>query len=287
MRKPSHQIILSGVFPGLLAAVLLWGKFLPYCRRIAALPSNPDPLLDSMVYMFLHNWRVWLDGALGTLEVSLLGTLIGFLLATLLAFQRTVEIGRRDSRPLRVLKRAGRWLEQGYVAVIRGTPMMVQACIIYYGGFALVKSQMQGASITEINRAWSFFTAALMTVSLNSAAYLAEVLRGGIQALERGQKEAAWSLGFTDWQAMRKILFPQAVRNCLPAIGNELINNVKGTSVLNIIGFVELMFATGSVAGFYYKYLACYCNAALIYLLMTFSLTWLLNAGMKKAGWGV
>lgn len=145
---------------------------------------------------------------------------------------------------------------------------------------------MQGASITEINRAWSFFTAALITVSLNSAAYLAEVLRGGVEALERGQKEAAWSLGFTDWQAMRKIIFPQAVRSCLPAIGNELVNNVKGTSVLNIIGFVELMFATGTVAGFYYKYLACYCNAALIYLLMTFSLTWLLNAGMRKAGLG-
>lgn len=286
MRKLSRKSFISGALPGLLAALLIWGKFLPYCRRIAALPSNPDPLLDSMLYMFIHNWKVWLDGALGTLKVSVLGTLIGFLLAVLLAFQRTVEIGRRDSRPLRALKRTGRRLEQAYVAIIRGTPMMVQACIIYYGGFALAKSHMQGASITEVNRAWSFFTAALITVSLNSAAYLAEVLRGGVEALERGQREAAWSLGFTSWQAMRKIIFPQAVRNCLPAIGNELVNNVKGTSVLNIIGFAELMFATGSVAGFYYKYLACYCNAALIYLLMTFSLTWLLNAGMKKAGLG-
>lgn len=286
MRKPSRKSFISGVLPGLLAVLLIRGKFLPYCRRIAALPANPDPLLDSMAYMFIHNWKVWLGGALGTLEVSVLGTLTGFLLAVLLTFQRTAEIGRRDSRPLRALKRTGRRLEQAYVAIIRGTPMMVQACIIYYGGFALVKSHMQGAAITEVNRAWSFFTAALITVSLNSAAYLAEVLRGGVESLERGQKEAAWSLGFTNWQAMRKIIFPQAVRNCLPSIGNELVNNVKGTSVLNIIGFAELMFAAGSVAGFYYKYLACYCNAALIYLLMTLSLTWLLNAGMKKAGLG-
>ena len=83
---------------------------------------------------------------------------------------------------------------------------------------------------------------------------------------------------------MLRVIFPQAVRSTLPSIGNELVNNVKGTSVLNIIGFVELMFATGSVAGFYYKYLANYLIAAVIYLAMTLTLTWLLNAIMRRAG---
>lgn len=165
--------------------------------------------------------------------------------------------------------------------------MMVQACIVYYGGFMLTRAAMPNASITEVNRTWSFFTAALITVSLNSAAYLAEVLRGGIESLDKGQREAAASLGFSRWQAMIKVIFPQAVRNCLPSIGNELINNIKGTSVLNIIGFVELMFATGSVAGFYYKYLANYLIAAIIYLFLTLTLTAILNWVMKKAGIGV
>lgn len=83
---------------------------------------------------------------------------------------------------------------------------------------------------------------------------------------------------------MIRVIFPQAVRNSLPSIGNELINNIKGTSVLNIIGFVELMFATGSVAGFYYKYLANYLIAAAIYLILTLGMTWLLNLVMRKTG---
>lgn len=285
MIKTTGKIrIATGICLGMAAALWIGAVAVPYCRRIASLPANPDPLLDSMIYMFIHSRRIWLNGVVGTLEVSVLGTLLGFLFAIVLAFQRTVEIGKRDARLLRIFKHSGRSLERVYVAVIRGTPMMVQACIIYYSGFAIAKSLMAGATITEINQAWSFFTAGLITVSLNSAAYLAEVLRGGIESLERGQEEAAWSLGFTRWQTMRTVVFPQAIRNSLPSIANELINNIKGTSVLNIIGFVELMFATGTVAGFYYKYLASYCNAALIYLLMTLSLTGLLNLGMKKAG---
>ena len=265
-----------------VAACLYW--FLPYCREIAALPENPEALFPSMIYMLVNSRRLWLSGAWGTLSVSVLGTVIGFILAVGLVFLRTNAAGRHDSKALKAVKRFGVGVEKLYVTIIRGTPMMVQACIIYYGGFALTRAAMPNASITEVNRAWSFFTAALITVSLNSSAYLAEVLRGGIEALDKGQREAALSLGFSNWQAMIKVIFPQAVRNSLPSIGNELVNNVKGTSVLNIIGFVELMFATGSVAGFYYKYLANYLIAAVIYLVLTLSLTWLLDALMRRLG---
>ena len=91
-------------------------------------------------------------------------------------------------------------------------------------------------------------------------------------------------MGFTNWQAMCKVIFPQAMKNRLPSIGNELMNNIKGTSVLTAMGFVELMFATGIVAGFYYKYLASYCIAVIIYLILTLSLTWLLNFTVKRIG---
>ena len=103
--------------------------------------------------------------------------------------------------------------------------MMVQALIFYYYGFNLFKRT--GLTITEINNIWSFFISGLFTVSLNSTAYLAEVLRGGILAIDKGQTEAARSLGMTNWQTMRKVVFPQAVKNSIPAIGNEFIINIK------------------------------------------------------------
>lgn len=279
-RKP-HRIAACIFLAILLIVGLIW--LIPKCLEIVQSDVNPDALFPSMVYMLWHSRNLWLSGVWGTLSVSALGTVIGFLLAVLLAFVRSNQPAVRDRDALRFLKQAAIALEKGYVTIIRGTPMMVQACIVYYGGFMITRAAMPNATITEVNRIWSFFTAALITVSLNSAAYLAEVLRGGIESLDIGQTEAAVSLGFTRWQTMRKIVFPQALRNCLPSVGNELINNIKGTSVLNVIGFVELMFATGSVAGFYYKYLANYIIAAVIYLILTLSLTSLLNVIMKKA----
>jgi putative lysine transport system permease protein len=280
-----HKIgIVTGILLAVVLAILAVRIFLPWCRQIAALDSNPDAMFPSMIYMLINSRKLWLAGTWGTLSVSLLGTLIGFVLSIPLVFLRTNTADKRDAVLLRGLKRFGTGFERVYVTLIRGTPMMVQACIVYYGGFMITRAAMPNASITEVNRAWSFFTAALITVSLNSAAYLAEVLRGGIESLDRGQSEAAASLGFSRWQAMIRVIFPQAVRNSLPSIGNELINNIKGTSVLNIIGFVELMFATGSVAGFYYKYLANYLIAAAIYLILTLGMTWLLNLVMRKTG---
>lgn len=254
------------------------------CLDISAMEVNPEPLLDSMIFMAVRSRRIWWNGILGTLELSLLGTVIGFLAAVLLVFIRVSVPDKRDRAAVQLVKLVGVTFEKAYVAVVRGTPMMVQACVVYYGGFGVAKALMAGASITQVNQAWSFFTAGLITVSMNTAAYLAEALRGGIEALDKGQREAAQSLGFTHWQAMMKVIFPQAVKNSMPAIGNEFINNIKGTSVLNIIGVVELMFATGTVAGYYYKYLASYCVAALIYLVMTFSLTGLLNLLAARLG---
>lgn len=258
--------------------------FASRCLDVMEMETNPEPLLDSMLYMAINSRKIWLGGIIGTLELSLLGTVIGFFLAILLVFMRVNTPNVRDKEPIQFIKLIGGTFEKIYVTVIRGTPMMVQACVIYYGGFTIVRTAMTGATITQINQAWSFFTAGLITVALNTAAYLAEALRGGIESLDKGQREAAESLGFTHWQAMRKVIFPQAVRNSMPAIGNEFINNIKGTSVLNIIGVVELMFATGTVAGYYYKYLASYCVAAVIYLIMTFSLTTLLNCLAARFG---
>ncbi|MDY6397790.1 MAG: ABC transporter substrate-binding protein/permease [Treponema sp.] len=246
--------------------------------------KTTSSLLSSMIFMLKNNRSTWITGAWGTFKVSVLGTLIGFALALLLVFLRTTEIRKGDFALIRLVKKFFITLEKFYITIVRGTPMMVQACIIYYAGFSITKNLMDGAPIAEVNRAWSFFTAALITISLNTTAYLAEVLRGAIESLDKSPEEAAHVDGAGRIRIMFEIILPQALRACLPSIGNELVNNVKGSSVLNIIGFVELMFATGTVAGFYYQYLAAYCLAALIYLFMTISLTCLLNFIMLKTG---
>ncbi|HQQ89879.1 MAG TPA: amino acid ABC transporter permease, partial [Oscillospiraceae bacterium] len=137
-------------------------------------------------------------------------------------------------------------------------------------------------TITEINYVWSAFMAGLITVSLNSTAYLAEVLRGGIESIDSGQMEAARSLGMTSWQAMRKVVFPQAVKNSIPAIGNEFIINIKDSSVLSVISCFDLMFATTSVSGIYYQQLEVYCIAAIIYLILTYFSSLLMKAIAKR-----
>ena len=135
-------------------------------------------------------------------------------------------------------------------------------------------------TVTEINHVWSFFISGLCTVALNSTAYLTEVLRGGILAVDRGQTEAARSLGMTNWQTMLKVVFPQAVKNSIPAIGNEFIINIKDSSVLSVIGVMDLMYATKSVSGIYFRSLEIYCVAALLYLV----LTWLSSLLLKWLG---
>ena len=158
--------------------------------------------------------------------------------------------------------------------------MMVQALILYYFGFGLFKRT--DMTVTEINNVWSFFISGLCTVSLNSTAYLAEVLRGGIQSIDAGQTEAARSLGMTNWQTMTKVVFPQAIKNSIPAIGNEFIINIKDSSVLSVIGVMDLMYSIKSVSGIYFRSLEIYCVGALLYLVLTWLSSLLLKYVSKK-----
>ena len=157
---------------------------------------------------------------------------------------------------------------------------IVDAPIFETSGFGIFKST--GMTVTEINQVWSFFISGLMTVSLNSTAYLAEVLRGGIESIDHGQTEAARSLGMSSWQTMLKVVFPQAVKNSIPAIGNEFIINIKDSSVLSVIGCMDLMYATTTVSGIYFKALETYCIAAIFYLILTYFSSLLMKAISRK-----
>ena len=210
------------------------------------------------------------------MRLALFGTAIAFVLSLLMVFLRIQEPDKRDHDFVKFLKIVANKFSRFYIFVIRGTPMMVQSLILYNAVFGLFKRT--GMSVSDINRVWPLFLAGLVTVSLNSTAYLAEVLRGGILAVDAGQMEAARSLGMTHWQAMRKVVFPQAIKNSLPAIGNEFIINIKDSSVLCVVGVSDLMFMTRSVAGIYYKGTECYLIAAIVYLILTYLSSLLLKA---------
>lgn len=148
--------------------------------------------------------------------------------------------------------------------------MMVQSMVIFYG-IAMTTG-------VQLNR----IAAGILIVSINTGAYMAEIVRGGIISIDRGQFEAAHAIGMTHWQTMKCVVLPQAIRNILPATGNEFVINIKDTSVLNVISVTELFFQTKSAAGTYFRFFEAYAIAAAIYFILTFTVTRLLKLLEKK-----
>lgn len=198
-----------------------------------------------------------------TLLIALVGTIVGFFIGLLVGIVRTIP------DPTTRGKRWGlnfiKWLLSVYVEIFRGTPMMVQAAVIYYGI----------AQFWHLNLDRTI--AALIIVSINTGAYLAEVIRGGIISTPEGQFEAASALGMTHNQRMWHIILPQAIRNCLPSITNEFIVNIKDTSVLSIISVSELFFVGTTIASQTFQFFPTYLMISAIYLVLTFTITRIFN----------
>ena len=154
-----------------------------------------------------------------------------------------------------------RWLSGAYIAVFRSTPMLVQLSIIYYGLFyAISLPRLTLFGFVDISR----FIPGVVALALNSSAYVAEIFRAGILAVDKGQAEAARSLGLSKWQSMRLVVLPQAVKNVLPALANEMVTMVKESSICSVLGMAELMFAAKTIAGSTGISLAPYTLAALV-----------------------
>ena len=246
----------------------------------AATGMPHDDMLTQILYMFQQGYATYLQGILTTIELAVFGTAIAFVLAMLLVFVRIQHIDRPDNDFVRFWKKVGVGFAKVYSTVVRGTPMLVQGVIIYYAGFGLFSGS--GMSVTEINAVWSRFIAGLVVISLNSTAYMMEVLRGGIESVDKGQMEAARSLGLSQWQAMVKVVFPQGIRYAIPGLSNELVINIKDSSVLSVIGVFDLAFAASTIAGIYYKQLNAYLVIAVFYLIMTATASWLLGKLAKR-----
>lgn len=146
--------------------------------------------------------------------------------------------------------------------------MMVQAMFIYYLGKPVI--------------GWTPITAGLIIISINTGAYMAEIIRSGIQSVDKGQNEAAMSLGMTTMQTLMYVVFPQAIKNSFPSIGNQLIVNIKDSSMLNVITVTELYFQTTSVAGSNYRYIETFMVSAVLYLILTTLASFLLNYLEKR-----
>ena len=213
---------------------------------------------------------LFLRGTANTLLIAVTGTILGFLLGLLVAIARTIHLGPKASAWKRVPVKILHAVLGVYIEVFRGTPMIVQAMVIYYGAL-----QYLGLDMTRL-------VAAIFIVSINTGAYMAEIIRGGIISIDKGQTEAAHSIGLTHWQTMVSVVLPQAIRNIMPSIGNEFVVNIKDSSVLNVISVTELFFQAKSATGAYFRYFETYFIIALIYLTLTFSITRILRLIEKK-----
>ena len=208
-------------------------------------------------------------GTLNTLILAIAGTLIGFLLGLLVAIVRTIPLSKKDHLAKKVLIRIANALISIYIEVFRGTPMIVQAMVIYYGAMQILKADIPAMG------------AAIFIISLNTGAYMAEIMRGGILAIDKGQTEAAQAIGMTHWQSMTSVILPQALRNIVPQIGNNFIINIKDTSVLSVISITDLFFVHKSVVGALYTYFESAVIVMIIYLSMTLLASYLLRAWEK------
>lgn len=284
-RNPLRTVERFGSYAVVLITLVLFADrgimgFASITTRAIAADSIPEDGLAAALYMLYKGRDLFTTGIVTTVELAVFGTVIAFFLALLMAALRILQIDRPDNDLVRFFKIVGAGFAKAYSTIIRGTPMMVQALIIYNAGFAFLRGM--GMTVTEINGVWSTFIAGLVTVSLNSTAYMMEVLRGGIESVDAGQMEAARSLGLSQWQAMLRVVFPQGIKFAVPGLSNELVINIKDSSVLSIIGVVELMFEARSVAGIYYRNLEVYLVAAVFYLFLTMAATWLLNRMSRR-----
>ena len=197
-------------------------------------------------------WLMYLKGVGVTLEVAAVALLLGIVLGVIVAIVRTVHDQQRPGQKNALLGIINK-IAQLYTTVIRGTPLMVQLLIMYFVIFANTRNAVG---------------VAMLTFGINSGAYVAEIIRGGIMSVDKGQMEAARSLGLSYLPAMRFIVIPQAVKNILPALGNELIALLKDTSLVTVIGVRDLTKAAQLIQGKTYQALFPFVGIAIVYLVL-------------------
>ncbi|MCW5315957.1 ABC transporter permease subunit [Nostoc sp. KVJ3] len=212
--------------------------------------SNGAPNISTSIGIILQAFPTLLQGALVTLQLTILSVVFGLIGGSLIGIVRLSRIA-----PVR-------WIARAYVDFFRGTPLLVQIFMIYFGLPAIFQ---------ELGLTFTFdrLVAGVIALSLNSAAYIAEVVRAGIQSIEVGQAEAAQSLGLSSVETMIYVIFPQAFRRMIPPLGNEFISLLKDTSLVSVIGFEELVRKGQLIVANNYRAFEIYAGVAVVYLCLT------------------
>ena len=210
-----------------------------------------------------------LSGVGNTMLIALTGTVAGLVIGLLTGIVRTAPFSRNGF--VRALHRILNAVIAVYVEIFRGTPMMVQAMVIYWGyAFAT------GGSTLPL------LPSGILIVSINTGAYMAEIVRGGIISIDKGQFEGAMSIGMTHSQTMFKVIIPQVMRNILPSVSNEFVINIKDTSVLNVIGVTELYYFAGIIKRQSFETFQTYLVVCALYFILTFTVTRLLRLAERR-----
>lgn len=233
--------------------------------------KDPTNMIEWIVYIALEYKDMFLQGLWITLYISIAGTLVGFIVGYLVGIVQDIKINKDDNIIKRILMRLLKIICLVYVEIFRGTPMIVQGMIVYYG---LLKAEV---NITPV-------LAGIIVTVLNTGAYMAETVRGGINSVDKGQKEGAWSLGMSPMKTMLLVVLPQAFKNVVPEMVNTFLTNLKMTSVLNVIGVSELFLVAKTAGGTYYKYFEAYLVIAVIYFVLCFIFNRVFMALEKKLG---
>ena len=230
----------------------------------------PTDFYGRVMEVFHRYGMSMLQGAGTSLQIALVGTLAGCIIGFAVGVIQTIPSEKGDNP----IKRAVLWVIKvilnAYVEIFRGTPMMAQAMFIWYGLMPLlgINSTIQQA--------------AYFILSINTGAYMAETVRGGILSIDPGQTEGAKSIGMTHVQTMLYVILPQALRNIMPQIGNNLIINIKDSCVLSVIGVAELLYKTKAAAGALYMNFETYTITMIMYFIMTFTCSRILRWWEKR-----
>ncbi len=225
--------------------------------------------LNDVLNIFTKYYPQLLTGVGNTLLIALTSTVAGLALGLLTGVVRTAPMSKNPV--LRALHKLLNAIIAIYVEIFRGTPMMVQSMVIYWG-YAFATG---GDTLPLI-------PSGILIVSINTGAYMAEIVRGGIISIDRGQFEGAMSIGMTHAQTMFKVIIPQVMRNILPSVSNEFVINIKDTSVLNVIGVTELYYFAGIIKRQNFQTFQTYLVVCVLYFILTFTVTRLLRWVERK-----
>ena len=213
-------------------------------------------------------WKTYLTGMGSTLLLAVVATAIGCVIGLICGILNTIPYAPGDTSAKKFFLKLVRAVIRIYVEVFRGTPMVLQAVFIYYGVPYVTNNAMRFDSV------WA---AAILIVSINTGAYMAESVRGGIISIDPGQTEGAKAIGMNHFQTMTSVILPQAIRNIMPQIGNNFIINVKDTSVMFIITFTEFFAVHRNIVGLNYMYFPSATIEMIGYLAVTLTASFLLR----------